>query len=379
MATDSEKPKSVTALGNKKTRNYRFPGETKGVVVQKITTQPLVNRPILYDDPSTWAANKLSKTLEGTALAAIQKRLYDAGYYDSGDIIIDGRRRPEDFAALERALKEANARGETWESAADFRTSMGLAGVTPTSGGSSGGSGAKTSGSMQITGPASARDTFNKLSLKYQGKASGEEFADAYAKLVEAQRAAPIQYATQKIGGKYYSVQVSDGVNADDFFQQYLLNKINFGSDQIGGIAAENVTAVKEFSKLYGTGISDVEMTSFAKGLTDGSMTTNDVRKKLAERAKLKYKAFANDVNETVSVYDLASDYIAAKANTLELNAKSLGVDDVVDAISGDKPMTTSEYIVELKKDPRYQFTNRARTDAAGFATSLATTFGFGA
>ena len=205
------------------------------------------------------------------------------------------------------------------------------------------------------------------------------EFADAYAKLVKAQTAAPIKYGTQKIKGKYYTVQISDGVKADEFFEQYLFNKINFGSDEIGGAVGEGLSTIKELSRQYDMSLTNSERGQFAKGLLDGSITAVDIKKTLAERAKSKYKVLADRINENVSVFDLASDYISAKANTLELDADALTVADVSEAFSGDKLMNMSEFITSQKKDPRYQYTGQARNDAASFATNLAAVFRTGA
>jgi hypothetical protein len=249
------------------------------------------------------------------------------------------------------------------------------------SGGSGGGGGGpKTSGQLNISGPKTARSTFDALSRKYTGgKGVDKEFETAYSELVKAQTAAPIKYSTQKINGKYYSVQVSDSVSADEFFEQYLFNKINFGSDKIGGAVGESLSAIKELSKQYDTSLTVAERGKFAKGLIDGSITANDVKKTLAARAKSKYKVLADRIDENVSVFDLASDYISAKASTLEIDADTIGVKDVAEAFSGDKLMNMSEFMAAQKKDPRYAYTNQARDDAASFATSLASVFRTGA
>jgi hypothetical protein len=338
--------------------------------------------PINYQDPSSEAANEFANTPEGTALATKQKQLYEAGFYDSNDVIFYGRRSAADAKALGRAMEEANARGETWQSAADFRVSMNYAGLKQANAaGTSGtGSSVKTSGQLQITGPKTARSTFDALARKYTGnKAVDKEFEDAYAKLVKAQTAAPIKYGTQKIKGKYYTVQITDGVQAEDFFEQYLFNKINFGSDEIGGAIGEGLSTIKELAKQYDMSLTNSERGQFAKGLLDGSVTAVDIKKTLAERAKSKYKVLADRINENVSVFDLASDYISAKANTLELDADTLSVADVSEAFSGDKLMNMSEFVMAQKKDPRYQYTGQARNEAASFATNLAAVFRTGA
>lgn len=390
MATDStsvSNPTSVVVNTQKKT-TVRVPNAAGGKgsqVIKRDRTQQ-ERRAVLYPDTTSSAMNLLANLPE-SKITSIQQRLYEAGFYDSTDIVMYGRRRPEDATALGRAMAEANMRGEKWESAADFRISMNYAGIKSaqaagTSGGGSGGRGksASPAGQLQITGPKNARATLDSLTRKYAGaaKATDADFADAYDKLVKAQTAAPIKYGTQKIKGKYYTVQLTDGVNAEDFLEQYIVNKINFGSDEIGGIAGQNILTIKEDAKAYGLALSTNELSQWAKSMTDGSMDQVAVRKKLVERSKAKFKSLANDISETVPVYDLVSDFINARASTLEESAKSLGVEDVAEAISGEKAMTTSEYIASLKKRPEYGYTQQARTNAATFAVNLASTLGFG-
>lgn len=385
MATSEEqvKPPSSVLVSQKVKTQVRVPSTTgKGTQVVPSATTVQKRLPVLYKDPGAESQNVFANMPEGAKLQALQERLYAAGYYDSNDVINYTRRSPQDYAALRRAMDDANARGETYDAAINFRISMNAAGLkqSQAAAGSGGGGSSSPSGSIQITGPVNARTTFDALTRKYTGaKASDQDFADAYNKLVQAQTAAPIKYGTQKINGKYYSVQISDGVNAQDFFEQYLFNKINFGSDAIGGAVGEQISTVKQLSKIYDSSLTNSENGMYAKGLLDGSMTANDIKKTLAERAKAKYKAIADRINENVSVFDLVSDYIVQKANVLELDADTLGIQDVAEAISGDKLMNMSEFITLQKKDPRYQYTTQARNDAASFASNLASVFRTGA
>lgn len=380
---DTVKPPSSVTVQQKAKTTVKLPSTTgKGAQLVKTTKTQEKRLPILYKNPSAEAQNYIVNLPEGPRLQSVQQNLFDAGYYDTTDVLMLGRRSPSDYDALKRAMDDANARGETWQSASNFRISMNAAGLKQSTASATGASGSstKTSGSIQITGPVNARSAFDALSRKYTGtKASDVDFADAYNKLVQAQTAAPVQYTTQKINGKYYSVQVSDGVDAGEFFEQYLFNKINFGSDQIGGAVGEQISSVKQLSKIYDSSLTTAETGNFARGLLEGTLTANDVKKTLAERAKAKYKALADRINEDVSVFDLANDYISQKANVLEVDPDTLGINDVSVAFSGDKLMNMSEFITLQKKDPRYQYTKQARNDAAAFATNLASVFRTGA
>lgn len=358
----------------------RVPSETgKGTQSIGTYTYKDVRLPINYPDPTAMSANELANVLEGSGVAKIQQILIDAQYLDPADVPAYGKRNIATQTALKKAMQDANLNGSKWQDNAGSIIANISAGLIPAKGKGTG-SGAKAAGSLQITGPQKARQTFDALARKYTGaKANDAEFSDAYNKLVKAQTAAPVKYGTQVINGKTYSVQISDGVDAQEFFESYLFSKINFGSDEIGGAVGENIAAVKQIGKLYGAKLSTAESGEFAKGLLDGSMNATNIKKIFADRARAKYKALGDRVNENISVYDVVSDYISAKASTLEIDADTLGIDDVADAISGDSLMNMSEFIYKQKQDPRYQFTTQARNDAASFATNLAATFRTGA
>ena len=386
---DKVEKRNTVVIDVTKQQSMRVPvdpmsGKKTKVIKVKYDTTRLGK--IEYADPSAEAHNKIYGMSE-KQLAGVQQMLYEAGFYDSNDVVMYGRRRPSDVAAMARAMEEANARGETWEAASNFRIQMNMLnqtlGGSSSAGGGSGrsGGGASPAGSLQITGAKAAKDILKAKYKQYAGvtNLTDAEFTKAYDKLVKAQTEAPIKYGKQKIRGKYYTVQINDGVNAEDFFTEYVLNKINFGSEDIGGIASDNVTMAKEIAKMYGVSLSTAEVSSLAKGLTDQSMTADNVRKKMVERAKIKYKALANDISETVGVQDLASDYISKMANVLELDASQIKLSDVDSALTGDSLMNLSEFERSLKNDERYKYTNEARGNAASFATNLAAIFGFGA
>ena len=361
-------------------RVIRVPGETNGIGIVKTPAKQVEKRgKILYPDPSYDAANHLANLKPNSAgLISLQQKLFEAGFYDSNDVIMYGRRSSSDVAALQKAMEEANVNAWKWEDQANFQIKMNAAGLTP-SNASSGNKKVSLAGSINITGANSAKQTLDDLFKKYTGKpADAATFSDAYNKLVVAQTNAPIRYEKQKIKGKYYSVQVSDGVNADTFLEQYVFNKINFGSDKIGGVIGDSFSAIDNIADDYGVTLSVKERGQFVKGLTDGSLTANDVKKNLAAKANVLYKGMGGGINENISTTSLASDYINEMANLLEIDADKVKIKDVQKAFAGQEPMNLSDWAMEVKKDPRYNYTNRARSEAATFATNLASVFGFG-
>jgi hypothetical protein len=375
MAEGVENPKSV-AYNEWSLTNLRLPGADGGTQIVPNAPRAVTTRIVLkHQDPTSEAANWVANTPNGGSMKQLQQELVQGGYLDPTDLpAVPGTRNQATETALRNAMDDANNSGAYWRDQAKTRAAQIAAGLIPGSKKTGGGGG--TAGTVQLTGPVSARNTFDQLSRKYTGqKSTDAEFADAYAKLVDAQTKAPIKYTTQKINGRNYTVQVSDGVKAEDFLEQYIFSKVNFGSDEIGGAIGDTLNSVRQIGKLYGSKISTAESGQFAKGILDGSMTAEGIKKVFADRAKAKYKAIADRVSESVSVFDLVSDYIAQKANVLELDADTMSIDDVEEAISGDSLMNMSEFITKQKKDPRYQYTTQARTEAASFATNLASVF----
>lgn len=343
--------------------------------------------PKIYSNPSVMAKNVLGKIPEGAALARIQQQLWAAGgFYDSNDTPGAGYRSPSDESALAKAMEAANARGVTWQDQVAFQVSMQASGATPytlstTGSGSRGGGGGGATKSLNITGPKSARSIFNIMNLKYTSKkASDKDFSSFYDALVKAQQAAPIKYENKKIGGSWYTVQTSDGVSAEEFAETWVFNKINFADEKLGGAAGQNLTAVGELAKMYDVNLSLSQKAQFAKALTTGAQTDNDIRKSLAEKAKLKYKALANDITETVTVQDLLAEQLNAYASTLELGIKDVKVSDIEPyAFKDGKLLNTSETIQNIKNNnAAYRSTSQANQEAASFALGLSRSLGYG-
>ena len=359
---------------------------TRGVTLPGKTTIETFRAPKIYTNPTTMAKNELGKIPEGAALAKIQIQLYNAGLYDSNDTPGTGIRMPGDFTALAKAMDNANARGVTWQDQVAFQINMQASGAyamgagTTGAGTSSGGGGANKS--LNITGPNNARSIFDTMYLKYTSKKAGDaEFSQFYDSLVQAQQKAPIKYEKKKIGGTWYTVQTSDGINADEFAETWVFNKINFADENATGVVAQNLTAVGELAKMYDVNLSTAQKAEFAKALTTGSGTDNDVRKSLAEKAKLKYKMLAEDITETVTVQDLLAEQINAYAGTLELGLKDVKISDIEPyAFKDGKLLNRSETIQNIKNsNVAYRSTGQAKQNASAFALGLARSLGYGA
>lgn len=333
----------------------------------------------IYTNPDVMARNVIGKIPEGSALAKVQAELFAAGFYDANDVAGTGIRMPGDYAAMGRAMEAANARGATWEDQVNFQIQFQASGAIndPTATGT----GPEINKSLNVTGARSARSTFDTMYLKYTSKKSDDkEFSKFYDSLVAAQQKAPIKYEKKKINGTWYNVQTSDGVNAEEFAETWVFNKINFADEKLAGAAGQNLTAVGELAKMYDVNLSLAERGQLAKALTTGTSKDNDIRKTLAEKAKLKYKMLANDITETVTVKDLLAEQLDAYSRTLELNKADVKVSDIERyAFKDGQLLNTSETIQNIKNNnAAYRSTGQAKQEASSFALGLARSLGYG-
>ena len=372
-------------------RNRRVPVDngrgTQGVTLPAKTSIETFRAPKIYTNPTVMAKNELGKIPEGAALAKIQTMLYNAGgFYDSNDTPGTGIRMPGDFAAMAKAMEAANARGVTWQDQVAFQVNMQADGAYALGAGTTGAGttkgGASTNKSLNITGPNNARSVFDTMYLKYTSKKADDvEFSKFYDSLVSAQQKAPIKYEKKKIGGTWYTVQTSDGISADEFAETWVFNRINFADENATGVVAQNLTAVGELANMYDVNLSVSQKAEFAKALTTGTGTDNDVRKSLSEKAKLKYKMLADDITETVTVKDLLAEQINAYAGTLELGLKDVKISDIEPyAFKDGKLLNRSETIQNIKNNNMaYRSTGQAKQNASAFALGLARSLGYGA
>ena len=81
------------------------------------------------------------------------------------------------------------------------------------------------------------------------------------------------------------------------------------------------------------------------------------------------FPALAQSIDAGLSVADVASQYIAEKANLLELNPTSINLkdNDIVGAISGQAVETISDFRKRMKSNPLYAYTNNALNEVGTF------------
>lgn len=182
----------------------------------------------------------------------------------------------------------------------------------------------------------------------------------------------------------------------DSMMQQWTWNALwNYGraSGQVptGGEFGARVQQARELAGSYGympenldSQIQAAMGMALTSGQTgDGGMA--DWMNKLKSYAKSKFAPFADRIDKGETVYDIAQPYLDMYAQTLEVNAHDVGLDDKDvqrwlqgKSEAGKPPAATAVWQAqqELRKDARWGFTNNARQSAAETATVIGKAFG---
>lgn len=161
--------------------------------------------------------------------------------------------------------------------------------------------------------------------------------------------------------------------------------------DQAGGAFGAEINQAREMAANYGYTPADLEKQIRAAaggGLKFGDASESGLslwETKLKNYAKSKYAAFADRIDAGETVMDIAQPYMDRYAEILEVNPTDVGLNDPLlqKALQGTheagKPPAGKpvwQFEEDLRKDPRWGYTNNAMQQTADVATTIGKAFG---
>ena len=151
------------------------------------------------------------------------------------------------------------------------------------------------------------------------------------------------------------------------------------------GPSGKYFVAIKNFATDNGIRLSDSAATNYANGIVAGTIDENTAFNALRESAAEAFPALADKIKAGINLNTLADPYIQSMSSILEIPDSGIDLFDpkvrgaLAYTLPDGKVGTRSIYDFEkeLRKDPRWQYTNNARNDAASVATTVLKDFGF--
>lgn len=182
----------------------------------------------------------------------------------------------------------------------------------------------------------------------------------------------------------------ADGQDPILYLQDKIKSNLLAGKQQINeanipeGPSGKYFVGLKNFAAENGIRLSDEAATVYANKIVANVLDENTVMNTLRESAATAFPSLSEKIKAGMNVKDLADPYIQSMSDILEIPASSLDVFDpsIRSALSYTMPDgsvgTKSIYDFErdLRKDQRWQYTEKARKEVAGATMQVLRDFG---
>jgi len=182
--------------------------------------------------------------------------------------------------------------------------------------------------------------------------------------------------------------------NAEDpklWIEDKVKTDVLFGKQEVNSLAipegpsGKYFVALKNFASDNGILLSDSAATSYANSIVTNTIDENTAFNALRESAAEAFPALADKIKAGINLKTLADPYIQSMSSILEILDSGIDLFDpkirgaLAYTLPDGKVGTRSIYDFEkeLRKDPRWQYTNNARNEAASVATTVLKDFGF--
>lgn len=232
------------------------------------------------------------------------------------------------------------------------------------------GGGTATAAYPSLTSRETADFTLEQLFRDSIGRLpTAKEKRDYYNELSKAEKSRPTKQITTTSNGR--TVQTTIGGITDVEKQQiglkYVAKYLNAGDPKtVGGTIASGLALIGRYAADYGVNLPDSEVRKNAIAYATGGQTALDtIQSKIRVMSKAMFPGLSNFIDAGLNVADIASSYIAEKANILELNPNTISLKDpdIAQAISGQTTESIADFRARMKNNPLYARTNNALTE----------------
>lgn len=245
-----------------------------------------------------------------------------------------------------------------------------------------GGTGNGTSVFLQpsITPKDQAYQDFNTFILDATGVAANPaDAAQYYKELSQLEKSKVAKQVTTRSGSTTTQTATA-GVTKEDreilaakFVDRYIDTA---GAKNVGGIVGSNLASIRKLASDYNVTLSDAEVRKFA---IDGLSNKNSLeiaKTKIQNTSKVRYQNLAQYIDQGLTVKDIASQYINKMANVLEVNPDTIKLDDNYIETALSTLPNFGDFNKMLRSSPKWQYTDNANAEAAGYANKILQDFG---
>lgn len=252
--------------------------------------------------------------------------------------------------------------------------------------------------SNNIPADSTLKDTINKVFQKYYGRDALETELTTYTPLLQSKYKSKSGASKSIVKETYKNGVLTDTqyLTADNedpsiFLEERIKTQLASGLQEINtlnipeGPSGKYFVGIKNMAFDNGIKLSDNDALSYANKIVAGQVDENTVYGTIRESAASAFPSLADKIKAGLDLKTLASPYIQSMSDILEIPDTAIDLFDpqirsaMAYTLPDGKVGTKSIYDFEkeLRKDDRWQYTNKAREQAASVATTVLRDFGF--
>jgi len=182
----------------------------------------------------------------------------------------------------------------------------------------------------------------------------------------------------------------AEGVDPADWVEEKLKTQVLSGNQPVNalnipeGPAGDYFVKLKNFAGNNGIRLSDEAATTYANQIVGEAVSEDTVFNTIRESAATAFPSLSEKIKNGINLKTLADPYIQSMSDILEVPASSVDLFDphirsassytMKDGAVGTKSIYDFER--ELRQDPRWQYTEKARKEVAGATMQVLRDFG---
>lgn len=252
--------------------------------------------------------------------------------------------------------------------------------------------------SNNVPADTTLADTINKTFQKYYGRDASETELTTWIPQLKNKYKSKKGASKSTVKETYKngvlvdtSYLTADNEDPAIFLEDSIKSQLASGVQELNELAipegpsGKYFVAIKRLASDNGIMLSDAAATSYANSIAAGTVDENTAFNTIRESAAQAFPSLADKIQAGIDLRTLADPYIQSMSNILEIPDSAIDLFDpkirsaMAYTLPDGKVGTKSIYDFEkeLRSDERWQYTNKAREQAASVATTVLRDFGF--
>lgn len=252
--------------------------------------------------------------------------------------------------------------------------------------------------SNNIPADSTLKDTINKVFQKYYGRDASQTELTTYVPQLQSRYKSKSGASKSIVKETYKNGVLTDTqyLTADNedpsiFLENTIKAQLAAGVQELNeldipeGPSGKYFVEIKNLAFNNGIKLADDDATTYANKIVAGQLDEDTVYNTIRESAASAFPSLADKIKAGIDLKTLASPYIQSMSDILEIPNTAIDLFDsqirsaMAYTLPDGKVGTKSIYNFEkeLRKDDRWQYTNKAREQAASVATTVLRDFGF--